>query len=75
MICSPARSKAQVERLFAAADAARVRSALAATNVAAVGPVVAAALAAHGVAVAATPASSWFMKPLTAALGEHLSGP
>jgi uroporphyrinogen-III synthase len=68
-------SKAQVERLFAAADAARVRSALAATNVAAVGPVVAAALAAHGVAVAATPASSWFMKPLTAALGEHLSGP
>jgi uroporphyrinogen-III synthase len=66
-------SKAQVERLFAAATPDRVRAALAATNVAAVGPVVAATLAARGVAVAATPESSWFMKPLTAALTERLA--
>jgi uroporphyrinogen-III synthase len=65
-------SKSQVERLFAAADANRVRAALAATSVAAVGPVVAATLAEHGVEVAATPATSWFMKPLTAALSERL---
>ena len=44
-------SKAQVERLFRAEPAAEVRAALSATHVAAVGPVVAAALAAHGVAV------------------------
>jgi uroporphyrinogen-III synthase len=66
-------SKAQVERLFAAANPDRVRAALAATNVAAVGPVVAATLAVRGVAVAATPESSWFMKPLTAALTERLA--
>jgi len=68
-------SKAQVERLFAAADAERVRAALNATNVAAVGPVVAATLTARGVAIAATPESSWFMKPLTAALTERLARP
>ena len=65
-------SKGQVERLFSAAGADRVRAALAATSVAAVGPVVAATLAGHGVEVAATPANSWFMKPLTAALSERL---
>ena len=68
-------SKAQVERLFAASTPDRVRAALAATNVAAVGPVVAATLAARGVAIAATPESSWFMKPLTAALTERLARP
>jgi uroporphyrinogen-III synthase len=66
-------SKAQVERLFAAASADLVRAALASTNVAAVGPVVAATLAAHGVVVRTMPESSWFMKPLTAALGELLA--
>ncbi|HEY6452921.1 MAG TPA: uroporphyrinogen-III synthase [Steroidobacteraceae bacterium] len=66
-------SKAQVERLFAAAPADAVRAALAVTNVAAIGPVVAAALAAHGVAVRTMPDSAWFMKPLTAALGEALA--
>jgi uroporphyrinogen-III synthase len=66
-------SKAQVQRLFSAADADRVRSALAATHVAAVGPVVAATLAEYGVAVNTMPESSWFMKPLTAALGELLA--
>lgn len=65
-------SKSQVERLFAAAEADRVRAALAATSVAAVGPVVAAALASHGVTIAATPADAWFMKPLTTALSEYL---
>jgi len=61
-------SKAQVERLFAAADALQVRRALAATAVAAVGPVVADTLSAHGVPVQAMPAHSWFMKPLAAEL-------
>jgi uroporphyrinogen-III synthase len=61
-------SKAQVERLFAAADSAQVQRALQATAVAAVGPVVADTLVAHGVPVQAMPAESWFMKPLTAEL-------
>jgi uroporphyrinogen-III synthase len=61
-------STPQVERLFRLAPAALVRAALAATAVAAVGPVVAATLAAHGVAVQAMPGQSWFLKPLTAEL-------
>jgi uroporphyrinogen-III synthase len=66
-------SKAQVERLFRAAPADQVRAALAATQVAAVGPVVSDTLAAHGVAVSAMPESAWFMKPLTASLSELLA--
>jgi len=66
-------SKAQVERLFAAAPPGQVRAALNATNVAAVGPVVAETLATHGVEVGTQPASAWFMKPLSAALGELLA--
>lgn len=61
-------SKAQVARLFAVAEAGEVRAALAATQVAAVGPVVAAALRERGVTVGAMPESSWFMKPLSAEL-------
>lgn len=61
-------STPQVERLFRVAPEAIVRRALAATSVAAVGPVVAATLAAHGVAVQAMPGQSWFLKPLTAEL-------
>jgi uroporphyrinogen-III synthase len=68
-------SKAQVERLFRAAPAETVRAALAATNVAAVGPVVGDTLAAHGVVVQAMPHSAWFMKPLTASLSELLADP
>jgi uroporphyrinogen-III synthase len=68
-------SKSQVERLFAAAPADEVRSALAVTQVAAIGPVVAATLAAHGVAVGTMPETSWFMKPLTAALAASLGEP
>ena len=67
-------SKAQVERLFRAAPAERVRAALAETNVAAVGPVVRETLAFYGVAVNAMPDSAWFMKPLTASLSELLAG-
>jgi uroporphyrinogen-III synthase len=66
-------SKAQVERLFRAAPAGEVRAALAATQVAAVGPVVGDTLAAHGVAVSAMPETTWFMKPLTASLSELLA--
>jgi uroporphyrinogen-III synthase len=66
-------SKAQVERLFRSRHAESVRGALAASNVAAVGPVVAAALAEHGVAVGTMPVDAWFMKPLTAALTEALN--
>jgi uroporphyrinogen-III synthase len=65
-------STPQVERLFRVADAALVRAALAATSVAAVGPVVAATLAAHGVSVQAMPGQSWFLKPLTAELSRLL---
>ncbi len=66
-------SKAQVERLFRAAGAEEVRSALAATAVAAVGPVVAEILLAHGVDVGAMPPSHWHLKPLAAALAELLA--
>ncbi len=67
-------SKAQVARLFAVAEAGAVLAALAATQVAAVGPVVAAALRERGVTVGAMPESSWFMKPLTAELVKLLTG-
>jgi uroporphyrinogen-III synthase len=66
-------SKAQVERLFGLAPEDSVRLALASTQVAAVGPVVAEALAARGVAIGTMPESAWFMKPLTAALSELLA--
>lgn len=58
----------QVARLFSVAPANTVKSALAATRVAAVGPVVAEALGRHGVTVHLMPAESFFLKPLTTAL-------
>jgi uroporphyrinogen-III synthase len=61
-------SKAQIERLFQVGPAELVRQALAATAIAAVGPVVADTLLSHGVAVDAMPEASWFMKPLTTEL-------
>jgi uroporphyrinogen-III synthase len=61
-------SGAQVDRLFAAAPAAQVQAALARTRVAAVGPVVADALAQRAVRVASMPQDSFFMKPLTSVL-------
>ena len=65
-------SKAQVERLFAVAPHAAVCAALAATQVAVVGPVVAAALRARGVSVDGMPESAWSMKPLSAELARLL---
>jgi uroporphyrinogen-III synthase len=61
-------STPQVTRLFAVADAATVQAALAKTLVAAVGPVVAETLAAHGIHAQITPTESFFLKPLTTAL-------
>jgi uroporphyrinogen-III synthase len=61
-------SAAQVDRLFAIADAAQVQAALARTHVAAVGPIVADALAQRAVHVASMPQDSFFMKPLASAL-------
>jgi uroporphyrinogen-III synthase len=61
-------STPQVTRLFSLADAATVKAALAATHVAAVGPVVAETLASHGVPVELMPADAFFLKPLTSAL-------
>ena len=66
-------SKAQVTRLFAVAEPADVLAALDATQVAAVGPVVAEALRERGATVSAMPASSWFMKPLSAELAQLMN--
>jgi uroporphyrinogen-III synthase len=72
-------SMAQVERLYrVAADTDREAALQQGLNrciVAAVGPVVADALAARGVKVQAMPAGDFFMKPLMRALGEALRGP
>lgn len=65
-------SKMQVERLFAVGPPELVRAGLARTQVAAVGPVVAKTLRAHGVAASLMPESSFFIKPLTALLEEAL---
>jgi uroporphyrinogen-III synthase len=61
-------STPQVERLFALAPADVVNAALAATRVAAVGPVVAETLQRHGVNVQLMPSDSFFLKPLATAL-------
>jgi uroporphyrinogen-III synthase len=61
-------SGAQVERLFAIGPREQVQAALARTRVAAVGPIVADALARYSVHVASMPQDSFFMKPLASAL-------
>jgi uroporphyrinogen-III synthase len=61
-------SGAQVDRLFSIASAEQVQAALARTHVAAVGPIVADALARHSVHVASMPQDAFFMKPLASAL-------
>jgi uroporphyrinogen-III synthase len=72
-------SSPQVERLFAVAKATQrdkaLQAALAATAIAAVGPVVAADLRRRGVEVAITPVGSYFMKPLVTAIVAALSRP
>jgi uroporphyrinogen-III synthase len=69
-------SMAQVDRLYrVAGDSGRdaaLQQGLTRSVVAAVGPVVADALAARGIAVQAMPAGDYFMKPLMRALGEAL---
>lgn len=67
----------QVERLFRLAEAhggsGDLRDALSRTVVAAVGPLVAEALARHGVPAQAVPAGSYYMKPLVTALAAALA--
>jgi len=67
----------QVERLSRLVQAhpqiGSLKDALSRTVVAAVGPLVAEALASHGVHVRAIPAGSYYMKPLTQALIDTLS--
>jgi len=65
-------STPQVERLFGVAAAARVRTALGHTLVAAIGPVVAETLSRHGVTARLMPGESFFLKPLTTVLEEAL---
>ena len=65
-------SSAQVERLISLASEDGVRSALANTLVAAVGPVVADTLRRHGVDARLMPPESFFLKPLTSALEQAL---
>jgi uroporphyrinogen-III synthase len=70
-------SAAQVTRLFEAAAAAglkaRLDAALRDATIAAVGPVVAAAVAQQGLSVAIMPRDSFFMKPLVTAIAAALS--
>ncbi|GGA50792.1 uroporphyrinogen-III synthase [Dyella nitratireducens] len=63
----------QVERLFRLVEAGRLKQALARTLVAAIGPVVADSLRAHGVEPQVVPEESYYLKPLTQALIERLS--
>jgi uroporphyrinogen-III synthase len=67
-------SSAQIERLMTVASEQGARSALANTLVAAIGPVVADTLRRHGIDARLTPENSFFLKPLTRALEEALSG-
>jgi uroporphyrinogen-III synthase len=65
-------SKRQFEQLMTQHPTPLVRKALSRTLIAAVGPVVADSIRAHGFEVASSPEHSWFMKPLVVALGEAL---
>ncbi len=67
-------SSAQIERLISLTSADDLRSALAHTVVAAVGPVVAQTLRGYGIAAQAMPEESFFLKPLTSVLEEALAG-
>lgn len=66
-------SKLQIERLVSEQPAQLVKRALARTKIAAVGPIVAESIRAHGFEVASSPEHSWFMKPLVVALSEALN--
>jgi len=62
----------QVERLFRLVETNRLKQALTHTLVAAIGPVVADSLRAHGVEPQVVPQESYYLKPLTQALIERL---
>jgi uroporphyrinogen-III synthase len=65
-------SKLQVERLTTQHPPALVKRALTRTAIAAVGPIVAEAVRTAGFEVASSPDNNWFMKPMVAALTDHL---
>ena len=65
-------STPQVERLFSVGPLELVKSALENTQIAAVGPVVADALARHNVTARLMPHDSFFMKPLTSVMEEGM---
>jgi uroporphyrinogen-III synthase len=65
-------SSPQVDRLFAVGGEELCKAAFARTDVAAIGPVAAEALARRNVPVRLTPKDSYFMKPLASAMAEAL---
>lgn len=65
-------STPQVERLFSVGPPELVKAALERTQIAAIGPVVAGALARHEITARLMPQDSFFMKPLTSAMEEGL---
>lgn len=65
-------STPQVERLFSVGPPELVKSALERTQIAAIGPVVAEALARHNVTARLMPRDSFFMKPLTSAMEQEI---
>jgi uroporphyrinogen-III synthase len=67
-------STPQVRRLIAVGGDARVTQALLRTHVAAIGPVVAAALERYGIRVQSMPEENFFLKPLTSAIEAALTG-
>jgi uroporphyrinogen-III synthase len=65
-------STPQVERLFSVGPPELVKTALERTEIAAIGPVVADALARHQITARLMPQDSFFMKPLTSAIEDAL---
>jgi uroporphyrinogen-III synthase len=65
-------SSAQIDRMFTVGAEEPARSALARTQVAAVGPIVADNLRQRGIKVSFMPDASFFMKPLTTLLEQEL---
>lgn len=65
-------STPQVERLFSVGPLELVKSAFEHTQIAAIGPVVAEALARHDVTAQLMPQDSFFMKPLTSAMEQEI---
>lgn len=65
-------STPQVERLFSVGPLELVKSAFERTQIAAIGPVVAGALARHGITARLMPHDSFFMKPLTSLMEQEI---